>query len=90
LPPRQKMRGLALIRPAGFNAVIRSDWNLQVLFLIAIVIAEEKIEAAVLILEPALKSGGNALTRIVPRLSRQALRSHERRTSHSDYGTKND
>jgi hypothetical protein len=89
LPPRQKVSGLALIRAAGLNAVIRSDWNLQVLFLIAIVIAEEKIEAAILILEPAFKSAGNALARIVPRLSGQALRSHECRASH-DYGTKND
>jgi hypothetical protein len=84
------MSWLALVRTVGLNPVVRSDWNLQVLFLIAIVIAEEKIEAAVLILEPALKSAGNALARIVPRLSRQALRPHERGASHSDYGTNND
>ena len=68
------MSGLALIGPARVNAVVQSERNFQIFFLIAIVIAEEKTEAAVLILEPPFKSACNALTGIVQRLQRQALR----------------
>ena len=68
------MSWLALVGSAGIDPVIRPDRDIQLLFLIAIVIAEEKTEAAVLILEPPFKSACNALTGIVQRLQRQALR----------------
>ena len=83
------MSGLSLIGAAWVHVVIRSYRNFQILFLVAIVIAEEQAESAILVFEPSFKSARNALAGIVPRLGRQTLRPRERRASQSDYGTKN-
>src|SRR5438445_686522 len=49
----------------------------QIFFPIAIVIAQQNAVGTVLVWEPTLESGGNALTSVVPRPQRQALRLHQ-------------
>ena len=61
------MRGLALIGTARFDAILRSDGNIQFFFEIAIEIPEQDAECAVRIREPSFVRRRDGLPGIVRR-----------------------
>src|SRR5713226_7103171 len=54
------MRRLSLIRTAGLDAIVRADRNVELLFCVAIEVADEKVHAAVLRVVPPLEGGCDA------------------------------
>ena len=51
---------LTLIRSARFQAVVRPDWDIQLLLPVPIIVAQEKTVASVRIPEPTFKRAGDA------------------------------
>src|SRR5690349_17309553 len=73
LPARQEVSRLAAIRTARLDPIVGTDRNVQLLPGISIEIAQQQIEAAVGILEPALERASDVRARFVGRLERQGL-----------------
>jgi hypothetical protein len=92
LPAAQEVRRLPLIGPAGLDAVARPDRDIEFLFGVAIEVADERIGAAVLAVEPAFVGAGQTRPALTNRLrQRQRARSlsdalltgsHQRRARH--------
>src|SRR5205085_3813465 len=55
LPAGQEMGGLAVVWSAGLDAVVGSDRDVQFLFQIAVVVAEQQAEGAVRVWKPAFE-----------------------------------
>src|SRR5262249_16810790 len=68
------MRGLALVRTAGLDAVVCADRDFQFLLEIAVEITDQDAEAAVGVREPSFKRASDALSELVRRLEGQLLR----------------
>src|SRR5260370_5658976 len=71
LAARQKVRGLALVRTAGLDAVIWTNGDVEFFFQIPIEVPDQQTEAAVVSLEPSFEGAGHGLTGFVGRLRRQ-------------------
>ena len=69
LPPELEVRRLAVIRTARFDPVVGSDWDVELLGLVAIEVAEEQNLGAVLVGDPTLRRPDRWLRR-----SRRAAR----------------
>src|SRR5439155_20607331 len=69
---RLKMGRLALIRPARVDAIVRSDGDIEFLLRVAIEVADEDADAAVLVVIPALERAGQGRQR--PRPDRKSTR----------------
>ena len=65
------MGGLAEVRTAGIDVVIRTDGNVNGLVIVAIQVADEEIAAPVGSGEPPLKCTGDARAELAERLIRQ-------------------
>src|SRR4030095_15020495 len=68
LPAAQEVRRLPLIGPAGLDAVARPDRDVEFLFGVAIEVADERVGAAVLAVEPAFVGAGQTRPALTNRL----------------------
>src|SRR5262249_6554638 len=59
---------------ARFNAVLGTDWYVDFLLAVAIVISQKETVTSIRILEPAFKGSRHALTAFARRLMRKRLR----------------
>src|SRR5206468_4666996 len=65
LPPWKKVRRLTLIGPARLDAVVRTDRDVENLFLVSIEVTDEQREAAVRIRIPSFERTGDALAGVL-------------------------
>ena len=65
---REEMRGLALIRTNRIDVIVWADGDIELLFLIPIVVPEQDAEATIGVREPSLVRGRDALPGVVWRL----------------------
>src|SRR5262249_51544911 len=63
VPSRQKVRRLALIGAARFDAVSHADWHVDPLVPVSVEIPEEQVERAVCVLFPTLVHRSDVQTR---------------------------
>ena len=68
LAARQEVGRLAAVRAAGLDSVIRPYGNVEILFQVPIVVAEENTEGAVRVFIPAFERSGHVLAGVVFRL----------------------
>src|SRR5206468_11424668 len=94
LAPRQKMRRLTVVGPARLDAIVRPDGNVDHLFQVAIEVADEEVDAAVGLVEPAFEGAGHRFARVAIRTEGQRRRlrlrgeSDSRRDGQDDTDTK--
>src|SRR5262249_33044907 len=74
LPAGQKMGRLALIRSARLDLILRPDGNVELLFRVAIEVADEQVDRAVAIPVPALVRAGDARSALANRIRQRELR----------------
>src|SRR5262249_9153794 len=89
LPPCEEVRRLTEIRAARIDVIAGSDWNVELLPRIAVVIAHQERAAAVLVVIPALERAGHAVAGAARRFrNRDALRRQENAASEYAGGAK--
>jgi hypothetical protein len=65
------MRRLAEVGPAGFDAIVRADGDVDDLLQIAIEVSDEETDAAVGFVEPAFERAGHRFTGVPIRAERK-------------------
>src|SRR5262249_45541078 len=69
----QEVRRLAHVGPARLDPVVRTDWNVDVLPRVAVVVADEERAGAVRVVVPPFERAGDAVTGAATRLGNRDL-----------------